>query len=341
MNMTALQNAEIIAVALARFGELTGLRVTQEVLEGGPDPQPDALIKLVEGERHWTYLVACRTLVDRVATLHAVQERIRDFPGEGILIAPHLTADLAMKCQEMGLPFMDAAGNAFLKQKGLHIQVGGLKLDKALFRAEKPMRAFDRTGLRVVFALLVDPDLLQAPYRSIAKAAGVALGTVGWILTNLRENGFLVEDRQGNRRWIDQTRAIQAWATNFPLRLRERLRPRRFTAKEPDWWRNATPEIYGGCWGGEVGVAKLEGDLVPKTVTLYLPEGRNEFLAKYRLRADPQGLVEVLDAFWDLPPVGQIPVGIAPPLLIYADLQGIGDPRTLEQAKVIYDRYLA
>lgn len=339
--MAVTQNPEMIAVALARFRELTGLRVNLEVLPHGPGPQPDALIRLVEGDRHWMYLAECRPQVDRVATLLAVQERIREFPGQGILIAPHLTPELAMRCREMGLPFMDAAGNAYLKQEGLHIQVVGQKPDKTLFRTEKPMRAFDRAGLRVVFALLVDPDLLQAPYRSIAKAAGVALGTVGWILTNLRENGFLVEDGQGNRRWIDRNRAVQAWVTNFPLRLRERLRPRRFAAKELDWWRNATPEIYEGYWGGEVAAAKLEGDLVPKTITLYLPEDRNAFLTKYRLRADPQGLIEVLDAFWDLPPVGRIPVGIAPPLLVYADLLAIGDPRTLDQAKVIHDRYLA
>lgn len=339
--MNAPQYPEMIAVALARFGELTGLRVNQEVPARGPGPQPDALIRLVEGGRNWVYWAECKAQVDRVATLHAAQEQMRGFPGQGILIAPHLTPDLAMRCREMGLAFLDAAGNAYLKQEGLHIQVVGQRPDKTLFRTGKPMRAFDRTGLRVVFALLADTDLLQAPYRNIAKAAGVALGTVGWILTNLRENGFLVEDGQGNRRWIDRNRAVQAWVTNYPLRLRERLRPRRFTAKEPDWWRNATPEIDGGCWGGEVAAAKLEGDLVPKTVTLYLPEERNAFLAKYRLKADPQGLIEVLDTFWDLPPVGRMPAGIAPPLLVYADLQGIGDPRTLEQAKVIHDRYLA
>jgi hypothetical protein len=32
----------------------------------------------------------------------------------------------------------------------------------------------------------MEPLLLQAPYRDIAKAAGVLLGTVGTILTDLR-----------------------------------------------------------------------------------------------------------------------------------------------------------
>jgi len=202
------------------------------------------------------------------------------------------------------------------------------------------MRAFDRTGLRVVFTLLAAPDLMQATYRDLAKAAGVALGTVGWILTDLRDHGFLVEI-EGQRRWVDRPRVLQAWTTNYPLRLRERLRVRRFAAKDDTWWEAAKPEAFDGFWGGEVAAAKLLGDLIPKTVTVYLPEDRKDFLAKHRLRADPQGPIEVLDVFWDFPPPQEAPGGIAPPLLVHADLLAIGDPRTREEARRIHDRYLA
>ncbi len=41
----------------------------------------------------------------------------------------------------------------------------------------------------MVFTLLMEPLLLQAPYRDIAKATAVALGTVGTILTDLRGQG--------------------------------------------------------------------------------------------------------------------------------------------------------
>lgn len=70
--------------------------------------------------------------------------------------------DTARQCQAMGLAFFYAAGNAFLQAEGLYVLVTGRKPDKALFRTEKPMRAFDRTGLRVVFALLAAPELMQA-----------------------------------------------------------------------------------------------------------------------------------------------------------------------------------
>ena len=294
----------------------------------------------MDGHRHWVFDIECKNRVDRAAMLHGVQALTRGFANKGLLIAPYLAPKLARQCQTIGLPFLDVAGNAFLKAEGLYVLVAGQKPDKALLRIEKPMRAFDRTGLRVVFALLAAPDLMQAPYRDLAKAAGVALGTVSWILTDLRDHGFLAEI-EGQRRWIDRQRALQAWTTNYPLRLRERLHVRRFVAKEDTWWETARPEAFGGCWGGEAAAAKLHGDLVPKTITVYLPEGQKDFLAKHRLRADPQGPIEVLDVFWKFPHAPEVPEGIAPPLLVHAELLAIGDPRTLEEARRVHDHYLA
>lgn len=338
LNMTPLQENEVIDTALAQLVTQTGLKAIREPLENRHGP--DGRVRIMDGPRHWVFDIECKHRVDRAAILHGAQAQIQRFTNEGLLITPYLAPELAHQCQIMGLPFLDAAGNAFLRAEGLYVLVAGQKPDKALLRIEKPMRAFDRTGLRVVFALLAAPDLLQAPYRDLAKAAGVALGTVGWILTDLREHGYLV-DIKGGRRWIDRQRAIQAWTTNYPLRLRQRLHVRHFAAKDDNWWETAKPEAFGGYWGGEVAAAKLHDDLTPKTVTVYLPEDRKDFLAKHRLRADPQGPIEVLDIFWDFPHTPDIPKGIAPPLLVHADLLNIGDPRTLEEARRIHDQYLA
>jgi hypothetical protein len=336
--MRPFPETEVIDAALARFVAQTGLQAVRQPLE--ERQEPDGRIRITDGLRQWVFDVECKNRVDRLAMLHGAQAQIQRFTNEGLLIVPYLAPELARHCQDMGLPFLDAAGNAFLKAEGLYVLVGGQKPDKALLRIEKPMRAFDRTGLRVVFTLLAAPELMQAPYRDLAKAAGVALGTVGWILTELREHGFLLEI-DGLRRWIDRNRVMQAWTTNYPLRLRERLRVRRFAAKEGTWWETAKPDDFGGFWGGEVAAAKLLGDLIPKTITVYLPEDRKDFLAKHRLRADPQGPIEVLDVFWDFPQAPETPEGIAPPLLVHADLLAIGDPRTLEEARRIHDHYLA
>ncbi len=323
------------------FQTVSGLQLAWRQGGEGDGLRLGGSVRITHGHRHWDFFLLEKVLVDRVAMLHQAKERLLGLPGKGILVTAYLAPALALKCRELGLPFLDAAGNAFLEADGLFVLMTGRKPEKQFLRGNQRLAAFGRTGLRVVFTLLTAPGMLDATYREIAKAAGVALGTVGRILADLQEHRFLTEDREGKRRWIDRPRAIEAWNLNYPLRLREKLNMRRFRAKEEDWWKGATPEINGGWWGGEVAATKLLGDLVPKTVTIYLPKDRNGFLTANRLRADPQGPIEVLDTFWDLPYDAQLPVAMAPPLLVYADLQRIGDPRTLDQARMIHDRYLA
>src|SRR5207247_11168992 len=95
---------------------------------------------------------------------------------------------------------------------------------------------------------------------------------------------------------------------------------------------------------GEVAAAKLTNYLKPAAYTVYLdPQNGDEALAtlvkRHRLRADPHGNVEALDAFWTLQPQGT-PPDLVPPLLVYADLMATLDPRNLEVAKRIRADYL-
>ena len=52
------------------------------------------------------------------------------------------------------------------------------------------------------------------------------------------------------------------------------------------------------------------------------------------------GEIEILDAFWNFDD-NQPMTPTVPPLLAYADLIATLDPRNLEAAKLIHDRYLA
>jgi hypothetical protein len=136
------------------------------------------------------------------------------------------------------------------------------------------------TALRVVFALLCRPDLLNAPYREIVDAAGVALGAVGWVFFDLAERGYVAgATRKGNRRLLDPNRLYDEWVTNYPIKLRPKLNPRRFNAPNPDWWK-AAPLPKGAYWGGEVAADHLTNYLKPATFTIYLdPRQRRENLA--------------------------------------------------------------
>lgn len=345
---------ELLKQALEQLRENTGLEAREVPAPYTPNPliqhwRPDARIVVAHEGREAAYWVVVKKTVDRRTALlvafnelatHVGMDRLAK-EGGGLLITNQLTPEMADRCRKMPLQFLDTAGNAYLNQDGLFVLIQGKRPQGDLARREKPTRAFDRTGLRVVFALLVAPDLLNATYRDIATAAGVALGTVGRVLTDLRMQGMIVHLNNGMRRWLDTDRAQKIWAMNYPLRLRNKLNPKRYRATDETWWKQADPAKFGGCWGGEVAAAKLRENLVPATATIYLPEDRNAFLAAHRLRADAHGPIEILDTFWKLPENHNQAKGLAHELLIYADLADIGDPRTHEEAERIYDDFLA
>ncbi|MGD7101727.1 type IV toxin-antitoxin system AbiEi family antitoxin, partial [Ralstonia pseudosolanacearum] len=95
-------------------------------------------------------------------------------------------------------------------------------------------------------------------------------------------------------------------------------------------------------WSGEVAAAKLTGQLRPGAQTLYVePTARSavtmELAKRYRLRADPAGTLEIIDAFWPLNEARTEKVTV-PPLLVYADLQRTREPRNVEAAVLIREK---
>lgn len=87
---------------------------------------------------------------------------------------------------------------------------------------------------------------------------------------------------------------------------------------------------------------KLTGYLTAETLTIYARQNPTKLITEQRLRADVNGNVEILDAFWhpDLETKNE-QGDVVPLLLAYADLMTTTDSRNLETARLIYDRYIA
>jgi len=136
---------------------------------------------------------------------------------------------------------------------------------------------------------------------------------------------------------------IEEWVTNYPIKLRPKLNVKRFQAENPNWWKQLDVKHYEAQWGGEVAAEKLTGHLKPNTVTLYMrPERMRQNLTKLvvdnKLRAAPNGEIEVLEAFWDFDFDG--PDDIVPPLLVYADLLATMDPRNFSVGLMILEQHI-
>ncbi|AKM01230.1 type IV toxin-antitoxin system AbiEi family antitoxin [Burkholderia pyrrocinia] len=261
-----------------------------------------------------------------------------------MLIAPYLSAELAAGLTDQGIPFLDTAGNACLIQPEATVMIAG-RPKPARAPRRQSSRATTPKGLAVMFALATQPGLVAQPYRGIAAASGVALGTVNLAMDDLIARGLVGQRRNGERLIPDWPRFVQEWVALYPSRLRAKLSSRRFAGLAPDWWRGFDFASFDARLGGEPAADLLTHDLKPAAITVYTHGAvPNRLLLQARLRPDERGDVEILEAFWPRSPAldwREQDVPLVPPLLIYADLVSSGDSRNLAAAERIHDRYLA
>ena len=318
----------------AKAMEPLGLRFRVLKQEGGGDYRPDATLGLRFGGRELRYFAEAKRGL-RPATLGAVIHQLRARDGNPLLVTDHVTPPLADALRAQGIEFIDAAGNAFLNQPPLLIFVKGQRPageGPALERG----RAFQATGLQVLFALLARPELVARPYREIAAAAGVAHGTVGWVMAELPGLGHVAKVG-GRRRLINGERLLDRWTEAYARTLRPKLLLGRYRG-DLGALQRATPWPSGVLIGGELAAACLTRHLRPGTATFYAEAIDPKVLLKQVLKADTEGNVDVRRRFWNFA-AEETP--LTPNLLVYADLLAIGDARCLETAQLLRGPLLA
>ncbi len=275
--------------------------------------------------------------VDRFALPALIKVR-EDAGGRRlILVAPYVTRDMAQRCRELKLPFIDTAGNAYFDGAGLLIYVVGLPRPEAM--TSKPYRALASAGLQVSCALLSEPRLLQASQREIARCAGVALGSVGPVIKDLQQRHYLQARKLGKRKLVNAGRLLDEFVTHYRVTLRPKLLIRRFSA-EPAGLRHLNVAQYDALWGGEVAADRLTHYLKPQQFTIYASEPITKLVAAARMKADPNGNLEVLRRFWqwEAEPSRS---DVVPAILVYADLLATNEPRNLETAKLVHEQHIA
>jgi len=265
-----------------------------------------------------------------------------------ILIAPEIPESVRTALRRQKIGYLDGLGNAYLDVPPIFLMVAM----QPTVKAEKPrtkktpakihgaVRAFNETGLRLLFALLNEPGLEKLPYRDLAQKTGLALGTVHNAIAALKELKYL-RTRGKTKVLLDKRDLLEKCVNNFPDQLRPRLhlgayRPLQTT---PDWWKTADLTGLDACWGGEPGAELLTRYLQAERLTLYTFGDIRPALERLRLIPDPKGTVEIMRAFWPKPEK-EPDVPCAPPLVVYADLLATRDGRNREVAQRIYDDYL-
>lgn len=305
----------------------------------------DALVRLGHGENDARlYAVEVKRAM-RPATLGAAIQQLERLGENALLVTDYVTPAMADTLKARRIPFIDAAGNAYVEHPGLLIWVKGQK-PMAPLVPPATGRAFQPTGLQVVFALLCNPQWINLPYRELAQHAGVAHGTVGWVIPDLEEQGFTakLKGKRGTRRLFQREKLLGQWVDAYARNLRPRLLIGRYYVPTIDDWKKWPVAAHAGEWGEEPAGALLTDHLRPGALTIYAVKLPAQLAARQKFAKTPEHRrtveVQVRRKFWTFKDNNEARA-IAPPVLVYADLLATGDGRCIETAKMVYERYVA
>jgi len=256
-----------------------------------------------------------------------------------LVIAERIFPAIKVKLRNEGINYLDGAGNAYIKTKHHTIWLDGFKHEEP----EKPVtnRAFTKTGLKMVFYLMLNKEAINMPQRILANATGIALGNVKNVISGLAEAGYVLQ--VGKKRQILQNKRalLDRWIAGYGETLKPSLHIGNFKlpAGNPfEAFDNHLIEPGKTVWGGEPAGEWLTDYLKPKILTIYTIEKRNQAMVKWKLIPAANGEISVYDKFWKDETTDVRPY--APELLVYADLLLTGDPRCIETAGMIYEKHL-
>lgn len=282
------------------------------------------------------------TITDLV--VHQIKTSPAPQNSSPLLISHYISPQMAALLKQKEIEYADCAGNLYLNQMPLYIEIGGQKHPK---KPPGSDRIFRTAGLKLIYLLLRNQQAVNATYRALADDAGIALGAIGDLFTELEKRGNLSIGKDGKRHLEAREELLQRWQLGYLETLRPKLILQRCQIS-PGYSVNQIPELLQQLAdgkqiliGGELGAAMLTSKFQPQSAVLYLqPELQLKAMLQLHLIPDPEGKITLLQPFghqcsWS----GWQPDGLtlADPLLTFAELYGSA---TDQVADKLYHQYL-
>ncbi|MEN0051328.1 MAG: type IV toxin-antitoxin system AbiEi family antitoxin, partial [Bacteroidota bacterium] len=262
--------------------------------------------------------------------------------NQPLFILDYASEELAQYFRRKNLFFIDAVGNCFINLPNLKIAVEG---KKHIVEVSPNRRAFQKTGLKLIFQILQSPDLVSLNYREIAQQTGISLASVGYVLDELKEDGFLIAAEKQKRRLSNVKRLVYKWSNAYAENLRPKIHRGNFIFLAKDSTLSALitsirdNNIYVG---GEFGASLLNHSIKPEKLILYTNNRLSQLAQKHQIV--PKGKlntsthqIEIFEKFWQKKTsLKQDHLHlVTAPILIYADLMLSNKVRNIETAEAI------
>lgn len=246
-----------------------------------------------------------------------------------ILVSQYISKPNRVLLKQHGVNYLDASGNCYIRYKSLLLYIN----DNPVTAQRLPERGklWKVAGLKMLFALLAKPALVNQGYRTIGTESNIALGMVGPLLKEMENEGFLLRTENGFT--LENRDILMArWTENFQSHLRPKLSHGRFRFEDAAQAYKAIAATDQVKWGGETAAYILTGYLQPQRFTIYSTLPIQELIRQFHIMPDPQGDLEILSPFWSVSHITSSQQHCVPELLVYAELTASLDRRSREAA---------
>ncbi|OFX43869.1 MAG: hypothetical protein A2046_10445 [Bacteroidetes bacterium GWA2_30_7] len=326
----------IIETAIERFLYHTKIKIKWNQPKGNK-PEKDVIITIFFPNKEELFIPIIKKEFTNIH-FYNLEKNYKEQNPHIIVIAEHINPIIREKLRNLNICYLDIAGNTFIKTQEHIIFLDGFKNANKITINRN--RAFTKAGLKVLYNLLINPEIINTPYRNIAKEADVALDTINKTYTALKELGFIINLTPKTYLLANKKKLFEQWITNYENKLKPTLYIGTFRyPKNEDIknWKDFNFIDDNTCWGGEPAAGIITKYLYPEIFTIYTTLTKPELIKKYKLLPDPNGNVIIYKKFWNTNTENP---NVAPLELIYADLVNTGEGRNIETANIIYDEYL-
>jgi len=340
--MTQASPTEQLAPWITRLRELPMIRGVRALAGSSPGTDARIVVRLPAGETEYdTEVKRTASLgLPMIAQLAALR---RQAPARRrILLAHHISTEMGKRLREIGVDYLDLAGNCHLEPRaGIYVHVEGQRLvDAHVGDARANLRG---GGLHALFALAARPELAAAPVRQIAELAGAGKSTTAAVLKRLEDEGLL-GSAGGQRRVLRagqlRDRWVQAYAQTLrPRWIRGRFRPA--TDDNDDLERRVEAELDATtwAWGGTAAEMRMVKYYRGSETIVHVAKAAPDLPRRIRALPDRAGRLVVMVTPLPLAFEGTA-AHVAHPLLVYAELLATADDRSHRAAEELRQRFL-
>ncbi|MET3112686.1 hypothetical protein AAKU52_000404 [Pedobacter sp. CG_S7] len=337
-----MKEEQILLPALDRLTEITGIEARILDLPSKRNEPVDAIIQISKGKQSYIFEADVKTEL-RTAALSNVLNKQLLTDGKIIMVSRYIPTPMKEELKANRISYIESSGNCYIETSGIYVFISDQK--------SPPLKTIEETklwapsGMKFLFAILMDQEILNSSYRNMAYTAGVALGNIGSFINELKREGYVITGMRNKQERLlleNKPMLIDKWADMYRniLRPKQLIGKFRFNKKEDrENWHSYVGSDLNIYWGAETAGAILTQYLSPEVYTIYSNEDRFELMRKLKMVPDQSGEVELLRPFWN-EEVFSTDADTVPPMLAYAELISSFDSRNRETAMRIKEKYV-